>query len=68
MNKQSQPPVKDKEQHQKSDQGSHGAALIGKLMRKIGLGGAGTLMNDLAQLTAAEAFGEAERQLLYGGK
>ena len=42
--------------------GGDGVVLVGQLVGKIGLGGSGALVDDLAQLAAAEFLGKAQRQ------
>ena len=59
---QPQPPVERQQQHQQPHRGGNGVVLVGQLVGKIGLGGSGTLVDDLAQLTAAEGLGKAQRQ------
>ena len=59
---QPQPPVERQQQHQQPHRGGDGVVLVGQLVGKIGLGGSGTLVDDLAQLTAAEVLGKAQRQ------
>ena len=59
---QPQPPVERQQQPQQPHRGGDGVVLVGKLVGKIGLGGSGALMDDLAQLTAAEGLGKAQRQ------
>jgi len=59
---QPQPPVERQQQHQQPHRGGNGVVLVGQLVGKIGLGGSGALVDDLAQLTAAEVLGKAQRQ------
>ena len=59
---QPQPPVERQQQHQKPHRGGDGVVLVGQLVGKIGLGGSGALVDNLAQLTAAEVLGKAQRQ------
>ena len=59
---QPQPPVKCQQQHQQPHRGGDGVVLVGQLVCQIGLGGSGALVDDLAQLAAAEGLGKAQRQ------
>lgn len=59
---QPQPPVERQQQHQKPHRGGDGVVLVGQLVGQIGLGGSGALVDDLAQLAAAESLGKAQRQ------
>ena len=59
---QPQPPVECQQQNQQPHRGCDGVILIGQLVGKIGLGGSGAFVDDLAQLAAAKSFGKAQRQ------
>ena len=59
---QTQPPVERHQQNQQPHRGSDGVVLVWQLVGQIGLGCSGALMDDLAQLTAAESLGKAQRQ------
>ena len=59
---QTQPPVERQQQNQQPHRGSDGVVLVWQLVGQIGLGCSGALMDDLAQLTAAESLGKAQRQ------
>ena len=59
---QPQPPVERQQQNQQPHRGGDGVVLVGQLVGQIGLGCSGALMDDLAQLAAAESLGKAQRQ------
>ncbi len=64
---QSQPPVEYEQQHQKPCRGCHSTPLVRQLMGKIGFRCPGALLNDLAQLAAAEGLRKAQGELCQMG-